>query len=136
MGNQNEVYAEFKEQLHHDPVGWYETGLPWRGNHPPLKNNEGESLGRLNTLVRKLKYQGMIEHYDNVIKNQIEEGIVERTTEPVNSCEFYIPHKALVREAAETTKLCVVHDASARANNGAPSLNECLRPGPPLQNQL
>ncbi|XP_015778215.1 PREDICTED: uncharacterized protein LOC107356088 [Acropora digitifera] len=50
--------------------------------------------------------------------------------------EFYIPHKPLVRESAETTKLCVVYDASARANSGAPSLNECLNPEPPLQNQL
>ena len=78
----------------------------------------------------------MIERYDKVIKDQIEEGIVERTTEPVKSREFYIPHKVVVREAAESTKLCVVYDASARANKGAPSLNECLNAGPPLQNQL
>ena len=41
-----------------------------------------------------------------------------------------------MRESAETTKLRVVYDASARAHSGAPSLNECLNPGPPLQNQL
>ena len=52
------------------------------------------------------------------------------------SREFYIPHKPVVRESAETTKLRVVYDASARAHSGAPSLNECLNPGPPLQNQL
>ena len=52
------------------------------------------------------------------------------------SQEFYIPHKPVVRESAETTKLRVVYDASARAHSGAPSLNECLNPGPPLQNQL
>jgi len=50
--------------------------------------------------------------------------------------EFYIPHKPVVRESAETTKLCVVYDAPARANSGALSLNECFNPGPPLQNQL
>ena len=52
------------------------------------------------------------------------------------SREFYIPHKPVVRESAETTKLRVVYDASARAHSGAPSLNECLNPGPPLQNRL
>ena len=78
----------------------------------------------------------MIERYDKVIKDQIEEAIVERTIEPVKSGEFYIPHKAVVRGAAESTKLRVVYDASARENKGAPSLNECLSPGPPLQNQL
>ena len=136
VGDQNQVYAEIKEQLYRDPAGWYETGLPWRGNYPPLENNEAGSFRRLNTLVRKLKYQGMIERYDKVIKDQKEGGIVERTTEPVNSREFYIPHKAVVREAAESTKLRVVYDASARAYKGAPSLNECVNPGPPLQNQL
>ena len=50
--------------------------------------------------------------------------------------EFYIPYKPAVRESAETTKLRVVYDASARAQSGAPSLNECLNPVPPLQNQL
>lgn len=30
----------------------------------------------------------------------------------------------------------IVYDASARANGNAPSLNECLETGPPLQNQL
>ena len=128
MGDQQEVYTEFKEQLRRDSTGWYETGLPWRGNHPPL--------GRLSTLVRKLKNQQIIECYDKVISEQIDEGIVERTTGPAKGREFYIPHKSVVREASESTKLRVVYDTSARANKGAPSLNECLNPGPPFQNQL
>ena len=87
--------------------------------------------------MRKLRSQGTIERYDQVIQDQIEAGIVERVSGPVTgSREFYIPHKPVVRETAETTKLRVVYDASARAHSGAPSLNECLNPGPPLQNQL
>ena len=35
-GDQAKVKAEFKEQLTQDAEGWYETGLPWRGNHPSL----------------------------------------------------------------------------------------------------
>ena len=60
--------------------------------------------------------------------------------EPVSSPplgeEFYIPHKAVVREAAESTKLRNVYDASARESEKSPSLNECLDAGPPLQNKL
>ena len=55
------------------------------------------SLCRLSTLVKKLKNQGIIERYDNVIKEQIEEGIVERTIGPANGREFCKPHKAVVR---------------------------------------
>lgn len=87
--------------------------------------------------MRKLRSQGTIERYDQVIQDQIEAGIVERVSGPVTRRrEFYIPHKPVLRESAETTKLRVVYDASAHANSGAPSLNECLNPGPPLQNQL
>ena len=50
--------------------------------------------------------------------------------------EFYIPHKAVIQENAETTKLRIVYDASAREEVGQPSLNDCLHPGLPLQNLL
>ena len=33
--DQETVYAEFREQLVRSQEGWYETGLPWKGNHPP-----------------------------------------------------------------------------------------------------
>ena len=41
-----------------------------------------------------------------------------------------------MRESAATMKMRVVYDASARASPDTPSLNECLNPGPPLQNRL
>ena len=126
----------FKEQLTRDAEGWYETGLSWRGKHPPPPGSEIGSLRRLGNLERKLRSQGTIERYDRVIQDQIKAGIVERVSGPVSgSREFYIPHKLVVRESAETTKPRVVYDASTRAYSGASSLNECLNPGPPLQNQ-
>ena len=62
--------------------------------------------------------------------------MVERAPSEAMGKEFYLPHRAVVRENAETTKLRVVYDASAHAHNNAPSLNDCLHAGPPLQNQL
>ena len=46
---------------------------------------------------------------------------------------FITFHTAVVREQAESTKLRVVYDASARASSESPSLNDCLEVGPPLQ---
>ena len=87
--------------------------------------------------MKKLHSQGIIERYDQVIQDQIKAGIVERVTgSATGQRHFYIPHKGVVRDSAETTKLRVVYDASARAYSGAPSLNECLNPGPPLLNKL
>ena len=45
---------------------------------------------------------------------------------------FYIPHGAVVREQAESMKLRMVVDASE--DSGSPSLNECFKTGPSLQN--
>ncbi|KAL9957559.1 hypothetical protein ACROYT_G039201, partial [Oculina patagonica] len=135
-GDQGVVYDEFKEQLRRNEEGWYETGLPWKGNHPPLPNNKEGSLRRLASLVRKLEKNGSIDDYNAVIQEQLAEGIVERAPNSAEGREFYIPHKGVVRETAESTKLRIVYDASARAWDGAPSLNECLNTGPPLQNQL
>ena len=136
LGDQEQVHLKFKEQLTRSPEGWYETGLPWRGNHPPLPNNEPGSLKRLESTIRKLEKNRTLEKYDAIIKDQLHEGIVERVTGPPVEVEFYIPHKAVVREAAESTKLRIVYDASARASEKAPSLNECLHAGTPLQNKL
>ena len=44
--------------------------------------------------------------------------------------EFYAPHKAVIRENAQITKMRIVYDASTRVNDKAPSLNECMAAGP------
>ena len=46
IGDQAEVYSEFKEQLTQDAEGRYATGLPWKGNHLPLPSNQVGSLRR------------------------------------------------------------------------------------------
>ena len=63
-------------------------------------------------------------------------GIVEKAPIETSGQQFYLPHKPVVREAASTTKLRVVYDASTRASHDRPSLNECLNPGHPLLNRL
>ena len=135
-GDQDCVFGEFKEQLTRSEEGWYETALPWKGNHPPLPTNREGSVRRLNSLVRKLRRTDMLPEYDAVIREQLKDGIVEKAPAEVKGREFYLPHRAVVRENAESTKLRVVYDASARTHDKAPSLNDCLHTGPPLLNQL
>ena len=84
-GDQEIVYEEFKEQLTRNPGGWYETSLPWKGNHPPLPNNKAGSLTRLHNLVRKLEKQETLEQYDKIIRDQLEQGIVERVENDAKS---------------------------------------------------
>ena len=77
------------------------------------------------------------------MQEQIAEGIVEKVKESEKREEtqnsekiFYILHRAVIRESAKSTKLRIVYDASAKANNSTVSFNDCLETGPPLQNSL
>ena len=136
-GSQENVYEEFQEQLTRSPEGWYQTGLPWKACHPPLPSNEAGSLKRLNSLTKRLERNPeLLQRYDDIIKEQLQDGVVERVTESAKGKQFYLPHKPVVRQSAESTKVRIVFDASARENENSPSLNECLETGPPLQNQL
>ncbi|CAB4021652.1 Hypothetical predicted protein, partial [Paramuricea clavata] len=136
-GDQDVVYQEFREQLKRNAdEGWYETRLPWKGDHPPLPSYRNGSIRRLHTQVRKLRKMGKLEDYDAIIREQLNEGIVERAPNEAVGREFYMPHRAVIREGAESTKMRVVYDCSAREGEGSPSLNDCLDIGPPLQNKL
>ena len=42
------VYGEFRKQLARDSLRNYEPNLIWKENHPPLRSNKVNSLGRLN----------------------------------------------------------------------------------------
>ncbi|KAL5496655.1 hypothetical protein EMCRGX_G012988 [Ephydatia muelleri] len=69
--------------------------------------------------------------YDKIIKDHIDQGIVEVVEDPwcMNTNKLhYLPHHGIIRENKLTTKLRVVYNASAK-NNG-PSLNDCLYAGP------
>ena len=50
--DQGQVFEDFKEQLQRSQDG-SQTGLTWKGNHPPLSTRKDASLRRLKTLVRK-----------------------------------------------------------------------------------
>lgn len=134
--DQCKVFEKFKSQLKRHPEGYYETGLIWKIGHPPLPNDKNESVTRLKNLVRILeKEPEVMEKHKAIIKTQFEEGIIEKAPNSAKEGkEYYIPHKPVIRENPETTKLRVVYDASA-SKNGV-SLNSCLETGPPLQNIL
>jgi hypothetical protein len=134
--DQQEVYEEFKEQLERNDAGWYETKLPWKGNHPTLPSNERGSKRRLDQLIRKLEKNDQYSEYNDILQDQLQKGVIEIAPREPTGKEFYIPHKGVTRKNAESTKLRVVYEASARENVNQPSLNDCLHPGTPLQNRL
>ena len=132
------VHTEFRDQLERSGEGWYQTGLIWKPNIPDLPDNEKGSRARLHKLIQRLERQpDLYDKYEEILTDQINQGIIEKVAESHHSPrEFYLPHRAVVRDSAESTKVRIVFDASARANDTSPSLNDCLETGPPLQNQI
>ena len=112
----------------------YAVPLPWREGKFKVPVNRGLAEGRLRSQLRKLKNTPRIlEEYDKIIKEQLQEGIVEEVPDnPSGSRITYIPHQAVIREDAATTKVRIVYDASAKVGKGIRSLNECLHTGPSL----
>ena len=75
----------------------------------------------------------MLDQYDDIIWEQLVWSVVEKAPAKVTGKEFYMPHRAAIRENAESTELQVVYDASARAYDSVPSLSECLHTGLELE---
>lgn len=130
VGAEKTIYDEFLDSVNFQN-GRYEVSLPWKESHRPLPDNYQLSHKRLMGLLRRLKRSPRIlQQYNDVIEQQIHQGVVEPVSDvsTSNLCH-YLPHHAVVRSDRSTTKLRVVYDASARTADG-PSLNDCLNTGP------
>ena len=135
------VYDKFRKQLGCNSEGYYETNLIWKESHSLLSDNKYGSIGRLNNLVKNLRRTNKLEAYDSIIQeqraNEITEKVkVEEVNKTVSERVLYLPHRPVIRESAETTKIRTVYNASAKACQTSTSLNECLEKGSPLQNRL
>jgi hypothetical protein len=112
----------------------YQVHLLRKEGHEPLPLNYNNSLKRLKNQISKLKRDpDILEEYNQVISSQLEAGIIEPVVELEKAEKIhYLPHHAVVRKQAKTTKVRVVYDASCREGKNSVSLNDCLHVGPPL----
>ena len=110
--------------------------LPLKEKRDSLPDNYELSLVRLNSLVRRLRKEvSILKKYNQEFEDQLHENIIEQveeTEEQPRENTYYLPHQAVIREDALTTKLRVAFDASARVKPGCLSLNHCTYTGPPL----
>ncbi len=74
--------------------------------------------------------------YDNIINEQLTEGVVEVAPETPTGDRVYYTHKPVVRQNATTTKVRMVFDASAKPSASTESINDCMYTDPPLQPHL
>ena len=100
-GDQDVVYQEFREQLKRNAdEGWYKTRLPWKGDHPPLPSYRNGSIRRLHTRS-KATQNGKARRLRRNYPGTLNKGIVEHAPNEAVGREFYMPHRAVIREGRE-----------------------------------
>ena len=112
----------------------YSVQLPWKEGHGELPSNYATSKTRLKSLLGRLRNEPeILREYDKVIREQLKAGVIERVYQSDEGGKVhYLPHQAVIRKEAETTKLRVVFDAPSKEGKKGTSLNDCLHVGPPL----
>ena len=79
-------------------------------------------------MMRRLRKEpSIIKEYDQTFRDQLHDGIIERveeTEEQLLSQTHDLPHQAVIRSDALTTKLRVVFDVSAEVKPNCPCLND------------
>ena len=90
---------------------------------------------RLESQLKRLKLKPDLFNHQSVIKDQLNAGVLEKVVDKEDPLKqgsvHYIPHREVLRQDRQTTKLRIVYDASAKAKDEV-SLNDCLHPGPNL----
>ena len=114
--------------------------LPFKEDHELLPDNFALYKSTMVSLLRRLSVKPDVSRqYTDVIREQLKKGIIEPedqgSTNGIGKVH-YTPHHVVIGVDKETTKLCVVYDASAKAQSTTPSLNECLYAGPPLSSLI
>ena len=104
--DQPEVYSSFKESITRGVDGREEVRVPWIPSSSLSSTNEQPSRRCLIRIEKKLsKGPKLREEYEEIVREQLEEGIVEVAPETsTGDRTFHMPHKPVVRETASTTK--------------------------------
>ena len=112
--------------------------LSWIEYHKTLPDNYELSHQRLKGLLHHLQQNSaMFEQYDRIIKDQIQQGIVELapdTSWQPTVCH-YLPNHPVIWDDKKASKLRIVYDASARMRD-RPSLNDCIYKGPKFNQRI
>ena len=127
------ILKTFVESIQFDGSN-YSVGLPWKCNPEVLPDNFLVAKGRLKSLYRRFSSNPeRLKEYNDIIWNQEAERIVEtvdRNDVPQVGGVHYIPHREVICDDKDTTKMRIEYDASAK--RFGPSLNDCLETGPCL----
>ncbi|XP_064470095.1 uncharacterized protein LOC135384823 [Ornithodoros turicata] len=122
---------KFQENRYQVPLMIKEPGLPLEAN------NKITAERRLNAQLRRFRTApDVLQQYDQTMREYFTEGHAEpvRDPDPPRNL-YYLPHHAVIRKDAVTTRIRIVFDASSHIP-GQPSLNDVLSKGANINSDL
>ncbi|XP_018400787.1 PREDICTED: uncharacterized protein LOC108778179 [Cyphomyrmex costatus] len=141
MNNRNDAYCEehFAANVSQNEQGRYVVKLPIKeesiGN---LGNSRDIALRRLHGTERRfIRDPNLRDQYVRFMDEYLKlRHMKEVSTFPSeDTASFYLPHHGVFKGAKQSSKICVVFDASSKSDTGL-SLNDVLRVGPVVQLDL
>jgi hypothetical protein len=111
--------------------GRYHVKLPWNEKIDHVPNNFCVARAVLSRVLARLKAKNLIGRYEDVLEQQLQDGILEEVSLQPRKGEhrIYIPHREVVKnDPTCTTKVRPVLNCSAKVGK-EPSLNEAAFPG-------
>lgn len=137
---ERECEEHFVDKHTRDREGRFCVSLPLRDNFEAIGNSENIAIKRFYNLEAKLQRDSELRHFYVEFMKQYEElghmqQIDKDKSDQTKYPKVYLPHHGVFKETNITTKLRVVFDASAKADNNI-SLNDILKTGPVIQDEL
>ena len=119
-----------------DQEGRFIVRIPFRAERPVLGPSREIAMRRLianeNRIIRD---KSLHQQYVDFIDDYHGQGHMEEVQQMEKYGAAYLPHHAIIRPGAQTTKLRVVFDASCKTGNGR-SFNDEQLVGPVIQDDL
>ncbi len=119
--------------------GKYVLPTLWKQDRPQLINNYDHAKKRLESLLSssQMKDERVLRAYGGQIKEWEGDAYIEEvtTSTPRDDEAYYLPHFAVVRWEKLSTQVRIVMDGAAKYGR-KPSLNDCVKKGPKLINEL
>ena len=134
----NETVVEDFEKTTLYKNGRYEVNLPFKIENAWLGDNYTTCRSRLrNLLLKSFKCDDeLFQKYNEIINDQHSSGVIEEVNNYENKRIHYLPHRPVVQDKKESTKVRIVFDASCKSFKGGESLNNVLFAGPTLTESL
>ena len=79
-------------------------------------------FGKTGKFTKRLEKIGTLEEYHQIMKEQLNARIIEPVSKfPTGEVMHYILHQPVIKESAESPKLWIMYDCTARGSKDAPS---------------